>query len=176
MGKIKTVNDIDWVGWQPVDRATLLFVICRGRMLLIHKKRGLGAGKINGPGGRLEPGETPEQCAVREVHEEVCITPRQVSFCGTLAFQFTNGYSIHGTVFRAADYRGEPCETDEAHPLWFPLDAIPYEQMWADDIHWMPLMLRYRPFSGRFIFDGDTMLDLAINITIRHRTLDARSS
>ncbi len=59
-------DDIDWTRWIPKERATLLFVVRDGQILLIHKKRGLGAGKINGPGGRLDPGETPEICAVRE--------------------------------------------------------------------------------------------------------------
>ncbi len=52
-----TMN-VDWTTWEPKERATLLFVIKEGQILLIRKKRGLGAGKINGPGGRLEPGET----------------------------------------------------------------------------------------------------------------------
>ena len=51
---------------------TLLFVIRAGQILLIHKKRGLGAGKINGPGGRLHLGESPLHGAVREVKEELC--------------------------------------------------------------------------------------------------------
>ena len=46
--------DIDWDTWQARDRATLLFVIRDGQVLLIHKKRGLGKGKVNGPGGRVE--------------------------------------------------------------------------------------------------------------------------
>jgi 8-oxo-dGTP diphosphatase len=48
----------DWSVWQPTERANLCFVTRGDEVLLIHKKRGLGAGKINGPGGRIEPGET----------------------------------------------------------------------------------------------------------------------
>ena len=55
----KTVDDVDWDKWNPEVRATLLFVIQEGRILLIHKKRGFGRGKINGPGGKIESGETP---------------------------------------------------------------------------------------------------------------------
>ncbi len=62
---------IDWEKWAPKDRAVLTFIRCEGRLLLIVKKRGLGQGKVNAPGGRLEPGETPEQAAVRETREEV---------------------------------------------------------------------------------------------------------
>jgi len=156
------VEAIDWERWQPVDRGTLLFVVRDDRILLIHKKRGLGAGKINGPGGRIDDGETPLQCAVREVHEEVQVTPSQCRECGQLLFQFIDGYSIHVWVFRADDCHGLPTETEEAVPFWVAIDQIPYASMWPDDEIWLPLMLREQTFSGRFIFDRDSMLDYQI--------------
>ncbi len=150
--------EIEWSTWQPEQRATLVFVICASRVLLIHKKRGLGAGKINGPGGRIDPGETELACAIREAQEELRITPTGLEQSGALLFQFTDGLSIHVTVFRASGHLGEPEETDEAKPLWVALDAIPYEQMWADDRLWIPLMLAGKKFVGRFLFDDDALL------------------
>jgi 8-oxo-dGTP diphosphatase len=149
--------------WKPVERATLLFVIKDGQILLIEKKRGLGAGKINGPGGRLDPGETPEQCAIREVQEELCIMPTGVAFAGELLFQFVGdnklgGHSIHGYVYTATDFIGTPTETNEAKPRWTPLDAIPYARMWQDDALWLPQMIEGKKFLGKFVFDEDTML------------------
>ncbi|HJO02999.1 MAG TPA: NUDIX domain-containing protein [Acidobacteriota bacterium] len=155
----RCVTDIGWTDWEAVDRATLLFVVNGGRILLIRKKRGLGAGKINAPGGRLEAGESWQQAAIREVEEEVCVVPGAVSEAGELRFQFVDGYSIHVRVFRGEHYAGEPRETDEATPLWFPLDAIPYTEMWADDILWLPLLLQGKRFTGRFVFSGDALLD-----------------
>ena len=149
---------IDWERWQPQQRATLLFVVRDGEILLIHKKRGLGAGKINGPGGRIDPGETPRQCAVREVQEELLIVPTGVRQCGELSFQFVDGLSLHASVFTADGYQGTPTETDEAIPVWAPVDKIPYEKMWADDPIWIPMMLAGQRFRGCALFDGDTML------------------
>jgi 8-oxo-dGTP diphosphatase len=153
-----TLDDLDPTTWRPHDVATLLFVIRDGEALLIRKKRGLGAGKINAPGGRLEPGETPLACAVREVQEEVGVTPTGVRARGELSFQFVDGYALHCHVFTADGCEGEVIETDEAVPLWTPLAAIPYAEMWADDAMWLPVMLSGRAFSGRFLFDGDRML------------------
>ena len=160
--RFRTLRDVDWARWVPRERATLLFVIRDGHVLLIHKKKGLGAGKINGPGGRIEPGEQPAEAAVREVQEELRVTPTGVKKAGELMFQFTDGFSIHGYVFTASDLVGEPSETDEATPQWFPLDDMPFDRMWQDDRVWIPWMLAGKPFLGRFIFDNDTMLDSEI--------------
>jgi len=163
----RRLSDIDWDAWQPRDRATLTFVVRDDHVLLIHKKRGLGAGKINGPGGRLEPEESPLACAVREVEEELHVTPTGLAERGDLRFQFADGYSIHVHVFSATGCRGRARETVEATPLWTPVDAIPYERMWADDAIWLPHLLAGRSFSGRFVFDGDAMLDHELEVSTR---------
>jgi len=147
-----------WKTWEPRERATLCFLIQDGQILLIRKKRGLGAGKINGPGGRIEPGEEPHECAVRETSEEVGLTPLNVQNRGELHFQFADGYSLHCAVFVAHEFTGELLETDEALPIWTPLDSIPYDEMWADDIHWLPGVIQGGTFRGYFHFDGEKML------------------
>lgn len=163
----RNVAAIDWQAWKPLELGTLCFVIRDSRMLLIRKKRGLGAGKIVGPGGRLEPGETPIECAIREVQEELRVTPTQVVPRGEHLFQFVDGYAIRVFAFSAAGYQGEPRETDEAIPVWTSLDAIPYGEMWEDNRVWMPLLLSGVPFSGRYVFDGDALLDHEIEHRFR---------
>jgi 8-oxo-dGTP diphosphatase len=151
-----------WHGWKPTHRATLVFVVRAGEILLIRKKRGLGAGKVNGPGGKLERGESALECAIREVEEELGVTPIGVEVAGELHFQFVDGYAIAVTVFRADDCIGEACETEEAVPLWTEVDRIPYEDMWEDDRIWLPLLLERVRFEGRFVFDDDRMLASAL--------------
>ena len=156
---MRTLTDVDWERWFPEVRATLLFVVRDGRILLIRKKRGLGAGKINGPGGKLDPGETPLAGAIREVEEEIGVTPTGVEQRGEIRFQFTDGLALHGFVFLARDCTGRLRETNEATPIWTPVERIPYAQMWADDVFWLPSLLAGRKFSGRALFDGDALLD-----------------
>lgn len=148
-----------WGDWTPIDRATIVFVFRESEVLLIRKLRGLGAGKINGPGGRIEPGESKIACAKREVEEELCVTPLALEERGELRFKFVDGHSIHAFVFRADGCIGEPRQTEEAIPLWTECNRIPYDEMWADDRLWMPLLLHGRRFRGRFLFDGERMLD-----------------
>lgn len=156
------LSDLDWAAWRAKDPATLVFVVRGDEILLINKKTGLGKGKVNAPGGKVDPGETPEACAVRECHEELGITVSNLEYCGEHRFQFVDGYSIHVWVYRTRDFSGEAVETHEAKPLWVRVDEIPYEQMWEDDRLWLPMVLRGERFQTRWIFDGDSMLDYDI--------------
>ena len=146
---------IDWTTWTGEIHATILFVVRGGRILLIEKKRGLGAGKINGPGGKIDLGETPLQAAIRETQEELLITPHAPLKLGELHFSMSDCPDIHCYVYRAEDYSGTPTETEEAVPVWAEIDAIPYHRMWEDDRHWLPLLINEQAFRGRFIFEGE---------------------
>jgi 8-oxo-dGTP diphosphatase len=156
------VGAIDWEKWAPTERAVLCFVRENNRLLLIHKKQGLGAGKINAPGGRIDPGESALQAAVREVKEEILVDVWELREAGQLFFQFTDGYGLHGTVFFASGHAGTPTETDEAKPFWCPIQELPYDRMWADDRHWLPLALSGVTFRAYFVFDGDRMVSMRI--------------
>ena len=36
--------------------------------------------------------------------------------------------------------------------MWMPTQDIPYDRMWADDVHWYPLFLQGLCFQGLFAF------------------------
>lgn len=145
-------------GWQPDETGTLLFVRRGDEVLLIRKKRGHGAGKINGPGGKIEPGETPLDSACRETREETGIQPLGAVQKGAFRFVALDGPQWYGHVFLAHRFSGTPCETAEAIPFWCPVRALPFHEMWADDRLWLPRLLDGERLSGDFLFDGDRLL------------------
>lgn len=131
----------------------------REEVLLIRKKRGLGAGKINGPGGKTDPGETSVQCAIRETQEELGVTAKNPIHHGELWFQFVDGLALYVDVYRATVWEGDAIETDEAVPLWTSLKTLPFDEMWADDRYWLAeLLIEKKHFIGKFLFDDDRML------------------
>jgi 8-oxo-dGTP diphosphatase len=150
---------IDWKLWTPKDVAVLCFIFHGEEVLLIEKLRGLGAGKVNAPGGKLEAGETPLQAAIREVQEEISVTPHSLSQIGNLKFAFVDGYNLECWVFRAEGHTGTPTESPEAIPFWSHVNALPYNRMWADDREWLPYLIRNEAFAGEYIFDGERMVD-----------------
>jgi len=138
---------------------TLCFVRDGSRVLLGMKKRGFGANRWNGFGGKLEPGESIEEAAHRELREEAGIGVLQMEKAGTLEFTFVGDpvlLEVH--VFRASGVIGEPVESDEMKPQWFEESAIPYDAMWLDDKHWLPVFLAGKNFFGRFHFEGETKI------------------
>lgn len=154
---------MDWTTFIPRERAVIAFARRENEVLLIHKKRGLGAGKVNGPGGRIDPGETPAEAAIRETMEEVQIRIHELQQHATLHFAFTDGYSLTVYVYVTESFSGTAEETDEADPFWCRTSEIPYESMWADDARWLPEVLADRYVDGRFVFEGDSMISSEVN-------------
>ncbi len=78
----------------PTKRLTLLFVRRANpetgakEVLLGMKKRGFGQGKWNGFGGKVEPGETVEAAALRELEEESCVRAAGAELRGKITFTF----------------------------------------------------------------------------------------
>ena len=140
-----------------MQEATICYPIDpeRDRVLLIHKKRGVGDGFYNGPGGKLEDGETPREAAIREVREEVRLRVEALEKTGELEFVFGDDPFMRVHVFRTESFAGTPRETPEADPQWFHREAIPYDEMWEDDRRWLPLALEGETFVGYFRFDAD---------------------
>lgn len=144
--------------WRPDFTGTLLFVLRGDEVLLIRKKRGHGAGKINGPGGKVDPGETPEQAAVRETGEEIGIRVLDPELKGRFRFVDLVGPQWLGYAYLAHRFEGTPVPTAEADPAWYPVGALPFDEMWDDDRFWLPRVLDGERLSGDFLFDDGRLL------------------
>lgn len=139
---------------------TLTLILRGGQLLLGMKKRGFGAGRWNGFGGKVEAGETIEAAARRETKEECGIDITAMEEVGVHEFEKERGTILEVHVFNVTGYDGEPRETEEMRPQWFPVETIPYDEMWPDDRYWLPLFLAGKKFRTRFLFgDGDAVLE-----------------
>ncbi|MFB6361126.1 MAG: 8-oxo-dGTP diphosphatase [Halobacteriales archaeon] len=148
------------------------------RILLMRKKRGVGAGLYNGPGGKVEPDESPREAAVREAREELRVEVRSLEKVGELKFAFGGDPTFFCHVYRSTDFSGPPAETGEAVPFWFPVEDIPYDEMWEDDRRWLPLLFEGRTFRGLVAFDaeGDTMQACDLETGVAFDQRDARTA
>ncbi len=139
--------------------ATLVFLVHDHKILLGLKKRGLGEGKYNGFGGKVEPNETIADAAARELYEEcsIRVAARDLQAVARIEFYFAAKPEWNQIVhaFVAKQWRGEPIETEEMSPRWFKTNSIPYDRMWADDQHWLPLVLQGKRVEAVFTFQAD---------------------
>jgi 8-oxo-dGTP diphosphatase len=114
-------------------------------VMLGLKKTGFGTGKMVGPGGHVEPGESDAEAAVRELLEETGVTVRQDDLrdAGVVQFVFPARpeWDMRTRLFTAERWEGEPAESTEIAPLWFSISALPVDRMWQDADHWLPVVL-----------------------------------
>ena len=156
---------------------TLCIVHNHPRVLLGMKKRGMGAGFSaekqgfgmgiwNGFGGKLEPGESVEDAAKREVLEEAGLNVISLEKIGIINFEFIGDpQTLEVNIFKISSFEGEPVESDEMKPQWFHVDEIPFDQMWPDDKYWFPLFLEGKKFKGKFLLKGkDKIVDYKLEL------------
>jgi 8-oxo-dGTP pyrophosphatase MutT (NUDIX family) len=133
------------------------------------KKRGFGMGKWNGVGGKVESGEMIEAAAIREIQEEigVRVDSADLKTVGTLKFDFNENadWEQECTLFIVDRWTGEPGESEEMRPRWYALNALPFEEMWIDDPHWLPRILKGEKIHGEFLFNKTGAILLKFNVT-----------
>lgn len=141
---------------------TLLFLLKDDQILLAMKKRGFGADRYNGIGGKIDPGETVEQALIRECQEEIEVTPTEFHKVAEHDFTQTESnepWRMYVHAYLCTKWEGEPKETEEMAPEWFKIADIPYDNMWQDDIYWLPKVLEGKKLFCKFSFDeADNML------------------
>lgn len=138
-----------------VIEATICHILEGRRLLLKKATRGISAGKWNAPGGKIEPGESPEENARREVREETGLRIRNPFYHGTISFFMNGGRSldIRMHLFSTIHFEGKPTSTDEGEVRWFTVARLPLKKMWDDDRYWLHLMLEGSRFDAKFYYD-----------------------
>jgi len=129
------------------------------QVLLGTKKTGFGRGKVVGVGGHVELGETASEAACREVMEEINVVVAETDLipAGTVDFVFPARpeWNMATTVFLTRTWKGEPSESDEVDPAWFPVAELPVDRMWADAEHWLPAMIAGQQIAVRVVLAAD---------------------
>jgi 8-oxo-dGTP pyrophosphatase MutT (NUDIX family) len=151
---------------------TLLFLVKKDGgtitdICLAMKKRGFGAGRYNGVGGKVEAGESIKDAVRRETKEEIGVDVREITKRAELTFIFSHkeewNQLVH--VYLCDSWEGKVAESEEMSPSWFSIQTIPYNDMWPDDIFWLPQILEGKELSARFVFaEGDVITEQEVTI------------
>ncbi len=149
--------------------ATLCYVRRDGKTLMIHRNKkanDMHRGKWNGLGGKFAPGETPEECAVREIYEESGLQVRDLKLRGVLTFPaFANDEDWYAFVFTAtpigkdADLIASP----EGDLQWVEDRRLLELNLWEGDRIFIPWLEQGRFFSAKFVYRDGVLVDCGVN-------------
>ena len=140
--------------------ATLCYVKCDGKTLMVYRNKkanDIHQGKWNGLGGKFEPGETPEECVIREIREESGLSIEKPKLAGLLMFPNFMGNDWYVFVFTADEFTGELIDSPEGNLEWIPDEKIRELNLWQSDHIFMPWLQEGKFFSAKFEYDGDVM-------------------
>ncbi len=145
--------------------ATLCYVhdkekSCTLMLHRIKKANDVHEGKWNGLGGKLEPGESPEECVIREVKEESGLTIISPTLKGFITFpMFDSVDDWYVFVFTAENYSGVIMDSDEGVLEWIPNKKITELNLWDGDKIFMNWLNESKFFSAKFNYLNKSLND-----------------
>lgn len=149
--------------------ATLCYVIDKKNnktlMLLRNKKKNdYHQGKWNGLGGKFEPGESPEECAVREIKEESGLDVSSPKLCGFITFPlFDMVDDWYVFVFTFEKFSGKLINSKEGKLEWIKNDELDSLNLWDGDKIFMKWLSQDKYFSAKFNYQDGKFIDYTVN-------------
>lgn len=130
------------------------------QVLLGLKQRGFGKGRVVAPGGKIEPGESTVEAAVRELHEETALKANDETLepVARVFFRFPSRplSDMDCTVFIAREFTGMAIASEELAPAWYPVGHLPLAKMWDDSALWVSRILAGERFDAHVTLAEDS--------------------
>ena len=140
------------------------------QILMMHrikKKNDIHMNRWVGLGGKMNPGETPEQCIIREIYEESNLKANSVKLRGFITFpDFMGDNDWYMFLFSCDDFSGDVIENEEGKLKWIPKSDINQLNMLEGDKIFMKWMTKYNFFTARFIYKDDELIDYSLDTII----------
>ena len=146
---------------------TLVHLERDGCYLMLHRVRkeaDENRDKWVGIGGKFEPGESPEDCALREVFEETGLSMRSWSYRGIVTFVSDEWGTEYMHLFHSDDFSGTLRDCDEGELQWVDKRRIPALPIWEGDKIFLRLLDTDEPFfSLKLRYAGDRLREAVLN-------------
>lgn len=122
------------------------------------------SGKWIGVGGKFEQGESPEECAKREIFEETGLVANKLNYRGIVTFVSNEWGTEYMHLFTCTDFTGTLKECDEGVLKWYPKDKINYLNAWEGDKIFLDLIAKNSPFfSLKLVYHDDKLMSAILN-------------
>ena len=149
--------------------ATLCYVIDKKKdaVLMIHrvkKTNDYHRGKWNGLGGKFEFGESPEDCASREIKEESGLIVKNLELKGFITFPLFDGVEDwYVFLFTSDEFTGELIDSAEGNLEWVPIDELSKINLWDGDKLFIPWLFEDKFFSAKFVYKKGCYINHEVN-------------
>lgn len=149
--------------------ATLCYVIDKEnkKTLMLHrikKQIDYHKGKWNGLGGKFEPGESPEECAIREIKEESGLDVISLKLKGFITFPlFDEVDDWYVFIFTIENYSGELINSNEGKLEWIPNEEVTSLNLWDGDKIFIKWLYQEKFFSAKFNYENGNFIDYKVN-------------
>lgn len=147
--------------------ATLCYVQKENQTLMLHrikKENDYHEGKWNGLGGKFEDGETPEECAIREIKEESgldVLNPQLKGFISFPKFDGDNDWNVF--VFIVNQFEGNLIDSPEGKLEWINNDELFNLNLWEGDKIFMKWLFEEFFFSAKFEYEEGNFKNYKVN-------------
>lgn len=147
---------------------TLCYIEKNDKILMLHrtkKENDVHKNKWVGLGGKVENGESPEECIIREVFEESGLKINKPVLKGVMTFpNFSKGEDWYVFLYKAYDFSGELIESAEGDLSWIDKSKLMDLNMWEGDKLFMQWMEQYNTFSAKLIYKDGTLMDYSLMV------------
>lgn len=147
--------------------ATLCYLRKEGKTLMLYrnkKKNDYHEGKWNGLGGKIEPGESPEECAVREIKEESGLTAKKLKLHGVITFPLFDGKEDwYVFLYSVTGIEGDLIDSPEGELKWIPDEDIFELNLWDGDKIFMRWIYEDKFFSAKFNYEAGEFKDYSVD-------------
>lgn len=141
---------------------TLCYIEQDGKYLMLlrnRKKKDPNENKWIGVGGRFLPGESPEECLLREVYEETGLRLTKYRFRGIVTFQQDGNEAEYMHLFTADEFTGTLSDCNEGELHWIPKEDIFSLNLWEGDRVFLDLLFRDAPvFLAVLRYEGEHLV------------------
>ena len=145
---------------------TLCYYERDGKTLMLHrvkKKNDVNHYKWIGVGGKLEQGESPQACMLREFSEETGLRLTRWAYRGIVTF-ISEDWRERMHLFTATAAEGVLRECDEGTLEWIETDKLTQLPIWEGDKIFFRLLKEDRPFfSLKLTYEGDTLTEAVLD-------------
>ena len=150
-----------------MQNTSLCYLEKDGKYLMLHRikqENDVNRYKWIGVGGKFMEGESPEECAAREIFEETGLRVKNLAYRAIVTFDCPPYPTDYMHLFTATEFEGELKECDEGRLEWVDKSSLRELELWEGDYYFFDLLDKNEPFfSMKLSYRENILTEVVLN-------------